>query len=80
MKNIMLLFLSDVKPFALKAPKHYELWGRSVDCIQTNESAVLYMQEFLQRKTSGEGLEKIFMISSEATRTPIRDDKDNIVD
>lgn len=36
MKNIMLLFLSDVKPFALKAPKHYELWGRSVDCIQTN--------------------------------------------
>ena len=45
MKNIMLVFVSDLK--AEKAPVHYQIFDETIDCVQTNASAVIYMQKLL---------------------------------
>ena len=64
MKNIMLVFVSDLK--AEKAPVHYQIFDETIDCVQTNESAVIYMQKLLQQHN--ETLDTIFLILTNAVK------------
>lgn len=64
MKHIMLVFVSDLK--AEKAPVHYQIFDETIDCVQTNESAVIYMQKLLQQHN--ETLDTIFLILTNAVK------------
>ena len=64
-KNILLAFVSTVNPRSLKEPVEYpDIIGKPYTAIQTNESAIVYMQ----RKLADNPLEKIFLIVSDSVK------------
>ncbi len=67
-KHIMLAFVSTVNPNYMKNPVPYsDIQGKSYDAIQTNESAIVYVERMLEAK--GDSLSKIFLIASSAVNT-----------
>ena len=65
-KNIMLAFVSPVNVRSLNEPIIYpEIQGKAYTAIQTNESAVAYVERMLRPKNS---LSKIFLIASDSVR------------
>ncbi len=67
-KNIMLAFVSPVSAWTLNAPiKYPDICGRPYAAIQTNESAIVYVQRMLSE--AGESLSKIFLIVSESVKS-----------
>ena len=63
-KNIMLAFVSLVSPRYLSNPITYpDIQGRAYTAIQTNESAIVYVERMLGDKNS---LSKIFLIASDS--------------
>ena len=65
-KNIMLAFVSPVSAFSLSKPIEYpDIYGRPYTAIQTNESAIVYVQRML----SAESLSKIFLIASDSVKS-----------
>lgn len=66
-KNIMLAFVSPVNAISLSKPINYpDIQGRPYEAIQTNESAII----FVQRKLGEENpLSKIFLIASNSVKT-----------
>ena len=65
-KNIMLAFVSPVSAFFLNNPINYpEIKGRPYTAIQTNESAIVYVQRML----GAESLSKIFLIVSDSVKS-----------
>ena len=64
-KNIMLAFVSPVNPKSIENPVQYpDLAGQPYEAIQTNESAIVYMQ----RKLQDNALDRVLLISSDTTR------------
>ena len=64
-KHIMLAFVSPVSQRSIENPVQYpDLAGRPYEAIQTNESAIVYMQRKLQDNT----LDRVLLISSDTTR------------
>ena len=64
-KNIMLAFVSTVSPFSLKSPITYKIHGAPYVAIQTNESAVAYVE----RGLGEDSLAQIFLIVSNAVKS-----------
>lgn len=65
-KNIMLAFVSPVSALSLSKPINYpDICGRAYTAIQTNESAIVYVQRML----GAESLSKIFLIVSESVKS-----------
>lgn len=65
-KNVMLAFVSPVSARSLKEPINYpDIQGRPYEAIQTNESAIV----FVQRMLGEESLSKIFLIVSDSVKT-----------
>lgn len=64
-KNIMLAFVSTVNPRYLKSPITYILHGAPYAAIQTNESAVAYVE----RGLGEDSLAQIFLIVSNAVKS-----------
>ena len=64
-KNIMLAFVSTVSQFSLKSPITYTIHGAPYVAIQTNESAVAYVE----RGLGEDSLAQIFLIVSNAVKT-----------
>ena len=72
MKNIMLLFLSNLHLEDTHKLKHtiYQIKDdTSLDCVQTNESAVRYLAHELGR--TGEKLDALFLFSTNLVRKPV---------
>ena len=64
-KHIMLAFVSPVSQRSIENPVQYpDLAGQPYEAIQTNESAIVYMQRKLQDNT----LDRVLLISSDTTR------------
>ncbi len=64
-KTIMLAFVSVVSPFRIKNPVNYEnIQGEPYTSIQTNESAVVYVERMLKKNS----LSKIFLITSDKVK------------
>ena len=64
-KNIMLAFVSPVNKNFLLAPiKYPDIQGKPYTAIQTNESAVVYVERMIEGS-----LEQIFLIASDAVKT-----------
>ena len=63
MKNIAIAFASPVNLKSIQKPNQYQIFGENYDCIQTNESALLYLQRQVQRKYH-QSLDFIFLIVS----------------
>lgn len=59
-KNIMLAFVSPVSPNSLKTPIVYKIHGESYTAIQTNESAIAYVERML----GADSIARIFLIAS----------------
>ena len=67
-KNIMLAFVSTVSPKSLNEPIDYpDIQGRPYRAIQTNESAIVFVERMLNAKNNS--LSKIFLIVSDAVQT-----------
>ena len=80
MKNIMLLFLSEMHFKDNNKYQHTKYVlddGTVLDCVQTNESAVRYLMHSLQAK--GETLDDIFLFSTNRVRekVAVKDDQEN---
>ena len=80
MKHVALLFLSELHLQSDGSLRHtqYNLGDNSIiDCVQTNESAVCYLNHVLQRR--GEQLDAIFLFSTRLVKKPItfRSDQGN---
>ncbi len=68
-KNIMLAFVSVVSAFRVKNPVAYEkIQGAPYDSIQTNESAIVYVERMLKKNS----LSKILMILLKAKQNLAR--------
>ena len=66
MKNIMIAFVSLVNTNFLNNPLEYkDIQGRPYTSIQTNESAIVYIERMLKKNS----LEKIFLIASDSVKT-----------
>ena len=64
-KNILLAFVSPVSPRYLSNPITYpDIQGRPYSAIQTNESAIVYVQRML----GAQSLSKIFLIVSDSVK------------
>ena len=64
-KNILLAFVSPVSPHYLSEPIPYpNIQGRPYNAIQTNESAIVYVERMLGAKS----LSKIFLIVSDSVK------------
>ena len=64
-KNILLAFVSPVSPRYLSNPITYpDIQGRPYSAIQTNESAIVYVQRMLDAQS----LSKIFLIVSDSVK------------
>ena len=63
MKNIAIAFASPVNLKSIQNPNQYQIFGENYDCIQTNESALIYLQRQVQRKYH-QSLDFIFLIVS----------------
>lgn len=67
-KEIMLAFVSPVNPFSLNKPINYpDIQGRPYTAIQTNESAIVYVERMLEQENLS--LSKIFLIVSDSVKT-----------
>lgn len=82
MKNVMLLFLSEIhlnRESKLSFTSYEFNTTEKFDCVQTNESAVKYINRILQDKS--EELDKIFLFSTNKTKEKIaiRDEKGEFV-
>lgn len=67
-KNIMLAFVSVVSDYRLKNPIYYkDIQGAPFSAIQTNESAIAYVERMLNKKS--DMLSKIFLIVSDKVKT-----------
>lgn len=67
-KNIMLAFVSVVSDYRLKNPIYYkDIQGAPFSAIQTNESAIAYVERMLNKKS--DTLSKIFLIVSDKVKT-----------
>lgn len=65
-KHIMLAFVSTVSPSFVNEPACYpNIQGKSYTAIQTNESAIVYVERMLGKKNS---LAKIFLIASDSVQ------------
>lgn len=65
-KNIMLAFVSPVLPHSLSKPINYpDVQGAPYQAIQTNESAIVYVERMLGKNNS---LSKIFLIASDSVQ------------
>ena len=67
MKHIMLAFVSPVNPRFLSAPILYNIQGRPYSSIQTNESAIVYIERMLD----GDSLSKIFLVATDKVRNEL---------
>lgn len=66
-KNIMLAFVSPVSARSLQSPiKYPDIQGKPYEAIQTNESAIIYVERMLGEKNSS--LDKIFLIASDMVK------------
>ena len=64
-KNIMLAFVSPVSMSSLNKPINYpDIHGRAYEAIQTNESAIIYVERMLGENS----LSKIFLIVSDSVK------------
>ncbi|MBR0261866.1 MAG: TM1812 family CRISPR-associated protein [Selenomonadaceae bacterium] len=64
-KNIMLAFVSPVSASSLGKPINYpDIHGRAYEAIQTNESAIIYVERMLGENS----LSKIFLIVSDSVK------------
>ena len=67
-KNILLAFVSPVLVRSLNSPIHYpDIHGRAYTAIQTNESAIVFVERMLAAKENS--LSKIFLIASDSVQT-----------
>ena len=67
MKHIMLAFVSPISPRYLSDPILYNIQGRPYSSIQTNESAIVYIERMLD----GESLSKIFLVATDKVRNEL---------
>lgn len=67
MKHIMLAFVSPVSPRYLSEPIVYNIQGAPYRSIQTNESAIVYIERML----GGESLSKIFLVATDKVRNEL---------
>ena len=63
-KNIMLAFVSPVNQNSLQAPIVYQIHGENYTAIQTNESAIVYVERML----GADSIARIFLIASSFVR------------